>query len=64
MTRWYLYPELYDRMKLMELLREGLTVMEIAEHVGCTRTNVESALKNHGIKRPYAGEEVRMRFRK
>lgn len=48
-----MYPELYDREKLLSLLRKNMSVRDIADHLGCTRTNVESALKNHGIKRPY-----------
>ena len=54
--RWYLVPELYDREQLLELLRSGMSVREIGEQVGCTRTMVLTAMKNHGIVRPFVRE--------
>lgn len=32
---------------------EKLTVREIADKTGCGKTSVVSALRNHGIARPY-----------
>ena len=55
MKCWYLYPELADRDKLLELIRQGLTIQEICQTINCTRTNLNSALRNHGITRPLAG---------
>lgn len=60
--RWYLFPELCDRAYLSECRRCGMSVSEIAREVGCSITNVETALKNHGLKRPVVvrvGEETR-----
>lgn len=48
--RWYLYPELADRNTLLAMVtNEKLTVREIADRVGCGKTSVASALRNHGI---------------
>lgn len=66
MKRWYLYPELYERDKLIGLLSEGMTIREICERVGCTRAAVASAFRNHGIKLPLVGkmnEEMRKKFK-
>ncbi len=55
--RWYLYPELADRNTLLAMVTdEKLTVREIADRVGCGKTSVASALRNHGIVRPYVAE--------
>lgn len=55
--RWYLYPELADRNTLLSMVTdEKLTVWEIADRVGCGKTSVTSALRNHGIARPYVAE--------
>lgn len=52
--RWYLYPELASREKLLSMVaEEKLTVREIAERLGCGKTSVASALRNHHILRPY-----------
>ncbi|MDU9375958.1 hypothetical protein McpSp1_05380 [Methanocorpusculaceae archaeon Sp1] len=64
--RWYLYPELADRAALMELLRSGMSVRDICQRVGCTKTAVASAMLNHGIRRPFVdglAEELRRRLR-
>ncbi|MDV0442850.1 helix-turn-helix domain-containing protein [Methanorbis rubei] len=64
--RWYQYPELADRAALMELLRAGMSVKEICQHVGCTKTAVASAMLNHGIHRPFVDgvtEELKRRLR-
>lgn len=55
--RWYLYPELADRSTLLAMVTgEKLTVREIADKIGCGKTSVVSALRNHGIARPYVAE--------
>ena len=65
--RWYLYPELNDRSRLLALVvEEKLTVREIAERIGCGKTSVVSALRNHGIVRPYVAgmpEETKQKLR-
>ncbi|MCZ9312831.1 MAG: hypothetical protein O0V67_05600 [Methanocorpusculum sp.] len=53
MKCWYHYPELADRHILLNMLRAGYSIREICDMLGCTRTNVNSAMKNHGIRRPY-----------
>ncbi|MDU9376452.1 hypothetical protein McpSp1_10700 [Methanocorpusculaceae archaeon Sp1] len=53
MSLWYQFPALYDRSHLLEMLRSGWSIREICEVVGCTRTNVYSAMRNHGIMRPF-----------
>jgi hypothetical protein len=63
MKRWYLYPELADRHILLNMLRAGHSIREICEMIGCTKTNVASALKNHDIRRPYV-EHVPQGMRK
>ncbi len=54
--RWYLIPELYNRDQLIELLRTGMSVREISIMLGCSRTTVLTAMKNHGIVRPFVHE--------
>ncbi|MDV0441705.1 hypothetical protein [Methanorbis furvi] len=65
--RWYLYPDLASRERLLGLVvEEKLTVREIAERLGCGKTSVVSALRNHRIARPYVAdvpEEVRRKLR-
>ena len=51
--RWYHYPELADRETLIAMLRAGLSVRDICTNVGCTKTAVASAIRNHGIPRPF-----------
>lgn len=53
MKYWYRYPELADRHILLNLLRAGYTIRQICQMTGCTKTNVNTAMKNHGITRPY-----------
>lgn len=59
MTRWYFYPDLYDRERFVQLLCEGYSVREICDLLGCSRAAVYSALRNHGIKRPFVVDRKR-----
>lgn len=47
---WTEYPELRNRITLSKLiLIQKLTAAEIAGLLGCTKTQVRTAARNHGI---------------
>ena len=47
---WHEYPELKDRANLYKMLEiEEMTLSEIAERVGCTTVQVQSAINCHGL---------------
>ena len=50
-TYWNQIPELLDRETLQFLLDTDITIQNIAERLGCSRSNVISAMKAHGLSR-------------
>ncbi len=52
MTTWHEYPRLRDRNNLYDLMRQGLSLQEIAREIGCSVSSVRTALRHHGIQRP------------
>ena len=50
-TYWNHIPELLDRETLQFLLDTDLTIQNIADRLGCSRSNVVSAMKSHGLER-------------
>ena len=50
-TYWNHIPELIDRETLQFLLDTDLTIQNIADRLGCSRSNVVSAMKSHGLER-------------
>lgn len=65
-VRWYHYPELADRETLLAMLRAGLSVRDICTNIGCTKTAVASAIRNHGIQRPFVeglSDEMKKKLR-
>ncbi len=50
-TYWNQIPELLDRETLQFLLDTDITIQNIADRLGCSRSNVVSAMKAHGLTR-------------
>ena len=50
-TYWNQIPELLDRDSLQYLLDTDLTIANIADRLGCSRSNVVTAMKSHGLTR-------------
>jgi len=48
-TYWNQIPELLDRETLQFLLDTDFTIQNIADRLGCSRSNVVSAMKAHGL---------------
>jgi TyrR family helix-turn-helix protein len=44
-------PELADRAVLAEYVEEGLSIRKIAKRIGCSKTTVAQALRQHGLSR-------------
>lgn len=50
-TYWNQIPELLDRETLQFLLDTDFTIQNIADRLGCSRSNIISAMKAHGLTR-------------
>lgn len=50
-TYWNQIPELLDRETLQFLIDTDLTIRNIADRLGCSRSNIVSAMKAHGLTR-------------
>ncbi|WP_338094761.1 hypothetical protein [Methanorbis furvi] len=46
-----------DSGELYEFLASGMTKQQIAERVGCSEGAVRSAIRNHGLVRPFVRDK-------
>jgi hypothetical protein len=49
---WYEYPILCDREQFLALMRNGMTVRDIANLIGCPESAVRTAERRHNVRRP------------
>jgi len=64
MKHWYDFPELSDKETFLLMLRNGMTIEEIADHVGCQVAVVRTAERRHKLRKPVIimSEELRRKL--
>ena len=64
MKLWYEYPELQDKEEFLSMLRNGMSLREIADLLGCSEDAVRTAAQRHKLRKPVIimSEELRRKL--